>query len=253
MTSLHVSTHGRVSRLVLDRPSALNALTPETLEAVIEACRNLSDSDVRLVVLEGAGETFSAGADLPAFFEAFGRSSPRKVADLGRRAAEALTDLPQISVALIRGHCVGGGVVLAGACDLRVATSETQFLIPELDAGIPLAWGGLERLVGLVGESVAADWVLTCRRFDAEEALRAGLLTRVVTSEAFGRETETLVNALSERPAVGLRATKRQLQQLRSGRYDARADADALLAAMADPEAQALSRTYVERKIRKRS
>lgn len=252
MTALRASTEAGVGRLVFDRPEALNALTPATLEALIEACQGLGkDEAVRLVILEGAGENFSAGADLPAFFEAFGQGSPRSVADLGRRAAHALAELPQITLALIQGHCVGGGLVMAGACDLRVAAENARFLIPELDAGIPLGWGGLERLTALVGETVAVDWVLSCRPFEAREALEKGFLTRVVATDRFLPESRELVDTLLRRPAVGLRATKRQLQQLRSGRYDPRGDADALLAAMADPEAQAVGQGYVKAKIQK--
>ena len=85
--------------------------------------------------------------------------------DLGRRAAEALAAIPQITIAAIKGYCIGGALVLSAACDLRIAADDSRFSIPELDAGIPLSWGGMAHVVRLLGESLANDLVLTCRRF----------------------------------------------------------------------------------------
>ncbi len=254
MSSVQVSTVDGVGHVVLDHPGALNALTPTILRALIAECDKIAaDPSIRIVRLTGADGNFSAGADLPAFSEALQREAPSVIADLGRRAAVAVADLPQITVATVQGHCVGGGLVLASACDVRLAADDARFIIPELEAGIPLAWGAMERLVYLVGETVATDWVLTCRGFDAEEAHRAGLVTRILSSDGFGPEASGFVGQLARRPSVALRSTKRQLQQLRSGRFDPRTDADALLSAMADPEAAAIGQRYVQTKIRKKS
>ena len=108
MSDLNVSIEEGVARLVFDRPSALNALTPSTLTGLIEACADLEKNDsVRVVVLEGAGDCFSAGADLPAFLSLMGNIDAADTADLGRRATNAVAELPQITVAGIRKHCVG--------------------------------------------------------------------------------------------------------------------------------------------------
>jgi enoyl-CoA hydratase/carnithine racemase len=252
MSGLSISKEEGVARVVFDRPGVLNALSPSLLSDLIETCADLGrDDSVRLVVFEGAGDCFSAGADLPAFLSLLTGSNARDTADLGRRATNAIAELPQITVAGIRGHCVGGGLVLAGACDIRIAADDTRFAIPELDAGIPLAWGGMEHLIRLVGETLAADLVLSCRPFGADEALRAGLISRVVPADRLKNELAELATAIARKPLSVLRTTKQQLLAVRSGTFDAHGDADALLAALRDPEAQELGRQYIATRIRK--
>ena len=252
MPGLKVSAEAGIARVVFDRPALLNALSPGLLNGLIETCTDLGqDGSVRIVVLEGAGSCFSAGADLPAFLSLLTGPDARDTADLGRRATNAIAELPQITVAGIRGHCVGGGLVLAGACDIRIAADDTRFVIPELDAGIPLAWGGMEHLIRLVGETLAADLVLSCRPFGADEALRAGLISRVVPADRLENELTELTTAIARKPLSVLRTTKQQLIAVRAGTFDAHGDADALLAALRDPEAQELGRQYIATRIRK--
>ena len=244
-----VSTDG-VAHVVFDRPRVLNALSPGLLEDLIEVCADLAQSaSVKVVVFQGAGNCFSAGADLPAFLDALPGPDAHAVADLGRLATNAIAELPQITVAGIRGHCVGGGLVLAGACDVRIAADDTRFTIPELDAGIPLAWGGMAHLVRLVGETITADLVLSCRPFGPDEALRAGLISRIVPADRLERELGALTAEISRKPLSVLRVTKRQLLAIRAGAFDAQADADAMLAALEDPEALEMGREYIAQRI----
>jgi enoyl-CoA hydratase/carnithine racemase len=250
MAGLKFASTDGVSRVVFDRPRVLNALSPSLLGDLIEACADLGQSSsVKVVVFEGAGNCFSAGADLPAFLAALPGPDAHAVADLGRQATNAIAELPQITVAGIRGHCVGGALVLAGACDIRIAADDARFAIPELEAGIPLGWGGMAHLVRLVGETVAADLVLSCRPFGPDEALRAGLISRVVPADHLERELGALGAEIAHRPLSVLRVTKQQLLAIRAGAFDARADADALLSALEDPEALAVGREYIAKRI----
>lgn len=146
--------------------------------------------ELRVLVLAGEGCVFSSGADLATFERlVHDDRSARAAADAGARAADAIEALDVVTVAAIHGRCVGGGVVRALACDLRLAATGTRFAIPEVDLGIPLAWGGVPRLLREVGPGVARDLILTCREFGAEEALALWLVSRVVrrraTSSAF--------------------------------------------------------------------
>jgi enoyl-CoA hydratase/carnithine racemase len=252
MSDLKVSLADGIARVVFDRPSALNALTPSTLSDLIDACADLARNDsVRVVAFEGAGSCFSAGADLPAFLLLLTDTGAADVADLGRRATNAVAELPQITVAGIRSHCIGGGLVLAGACDIRIAADDARFAIPELDAGIPLGWGGLEHLIRLLGETLAADLVLSCRPFGADEALRGGMISRVVPVDRLEEELTTLVSAIARKPLSVLRATKRQFIAIREGTFDAREDATVLLSALKDPEALAVGQQYLMKHMRK--
>lgn len=245
MPELHVATENGIARIWLDRPQVLNALSPELLNKLIDVCGDLAtDESTKVVILQGSGEHFSAGADLLEFSPRIA-ADPHPVADLGRRATVALAALPQITIAAIRGYCVGGAMVLAAACDLRVAASDSRFSIPELDAGIPLAWGGMVHLVRLVGESLATDLVLSCRSFDADVALRSGFVSRVLATEEFGEEVTGLAELIVGKPKLSLRLTKQQLQAIRRCSFDARSDADALLQALEDPESIVALQEYV--------
>lgn len=245
MSELKIGTTNGIARVEFNRPGVLNAFSPGLLRTLIEICSNLAqDKAIKVVVLQGAGKHFSSGADLPEFHKEL-ESNPQPAADLGRRAAEAISDLPQIAIAGIRGHCVGGAIVLAAACDVRIAADNSRFFIPEFDAGIPLAWGGMAHLVRLVGASMAADLVLSCRRFGPDDALRFGFISRVVTSAEFDAELGSLAELIASKPGLALRLSKQQLQAIRNGNYDARNDAQALLASIDDAEAKSASDAYI--------
>ncbi len=252
MSGLSVSSSGATARVLFNRPEVLNALSPATLRALVDACDDLAGNEgFKVVRFEGAAHSFSAGADLPAFVAELSGADAHAVADLGRLAAEAVAGLPQISIAGIRGHCVGGGLVLAAACDLRIAADDARFAIPELEAGIPLGWGGMDYLVRLVGETLAADLVLSCRPFSAEEALRAGLVSRVVPVGELQTVLGELEACIAAKSANVLRATKQQLREIRHGSFDAHKDADALLAALRDPESARQGMEYIASRIRR--
>jgi len=246
MSGLTVSAAEGVVRVIFDRPDVLNALSPSVLSDLVEACATIAgDDSIKVVRFEGAGKAFSAGADLPAFLAALNGADGRALADLGRRATNAIAELPQITIAGIHGHCVGGGVVLAAACDIRIAADDARFMIPELDAGIPLAWGGVEWVVRLVGETLAADLVLSCRPFRAEEALQAGFISRIMPRDQLQDELTALARSVASKSRYVLRVTKQQLLAIRGATFDARNDADALLGAFEDPESAQQGMRYV--------
>ncbi len=159
---------------------------------------------VKVVVVSGQGRSFSAGADLGAFDgNASGaEGSARDNADLGRLMADAVEAMNAITIARVHGHCIGGGLVLAAACDLRVAASDAYFSIPEVDLGIPLAWGGIPRLVREIGPALTKELVMTCRPFTSAEAHAAGFLNRVVASADLDQEVEEPRRAAADEVAV---------------------------------------------------
>src|SRR4051812_34766219 len=218
-TSIEVQADGARGRLSLNRPQKLNPLSTTTLLEIAAAARWFDEQrGVKVVVVEGRGRAFSAGADLAAFAPggttADGPAatlSQRDAADAGRRMADAVEAMNAVTVARIQGHCVGGGVVLAAACDLRVAADTARFSIPEVDLGIPLAWGGIPRLVRELGPAITKELVLTCRPFDAEEARTLRFVNRVVPETKLDAAVEALANKLAEQPAYSLELTKRQV------------------------------------------
>jgi enoyl-CoA hydratase/carnithine racemase len=251
--TLDLSVTGAVATLTLNRPSRLNALSRQLLGELVAVCRHVDDDlpEVRVMVVRGAGRAFSGGFDLDDFRTAAAGWTPRDTADLGRRATEALTDVRPLTIAAVHGHCVGGGVVLAAACDLRLAADTARFSIPEVDLGIPLAWGGIPRLVREIGPALTKELVLTCRPFSGEEAAAIRFVNRVVPEAALFEEAAAMAAGLADKAAFLLRVTKQQvnavMEEIGSTGRNA-IDGDVLVAAMADPDSREMSRTYLERR-----
>lgn len=176
---IDIDDQGAIRVVTLDRPERRNALSSSGLEALEAA---VADPPVPVVYLHGAGEAFSAGADLEsvaaladdadADVEAFVRR--------GQRTADAIETSPAVVVAGIDGAARGGGVELAAACDLRIATPDATFAEPGVTFGLFGAWGGTVRLPELVGLGDALDLSLSGRVVDSEEARRIGLVSRIV-------------------------------------------------------------------------
>jgi len=254
-STIEVNSSGGHGAITLNRPEKLNPLSTTTLGELVEAARWFdSQAQVKVVVVSGRGRAFSAGADLASF--AAGEEGPapagvrREAADAGRRMAEAIESMRAVTVARLHGHCVGGALVLAAACDLRVASADTYFSIPEVDLGIPLAWGGIPRLVREIGPALTKELVMTCRPFTAAEAQAAGFLNRVVPAAELDRALDDLVGQLESKSALTLSATKRHTNAVTEGMVGtARAwsDADSLVTALHDPESRSAAAAYLAR------
>lgn len=239
---------GRIGRLTLEQPDKLNPLGTRCLAELAEAAHWFDTTDASIVIVSGRGRAFSAGFDLREFASDGPEVPPRAQADLGRLMAEAMDRMRALTIAAIAGPCIGGGLVLAGCCDLRVAADDTRFAIPEVDLGIPLAWGGIPRLIRELPAAVVRELVLTCRPFDAVEARSLGFLNRVVARDELQATVDELAASLAAKAPSVVRATKRQvieaLDEVASTR-GSWADADLLGAAMADPEARDAARAYL--------
>ncbi len=203
--TLNVSVDGRIGRLTLNQPEKLNPLGTVPLAEIADAAAWFDTTEASVVIVTGAGRGFSSGFDLREF--AGGPNATphdnRAQADLGRLMAEAMERMRALTIAAIKGPCVGGGVVLAGACDLRIAADDTVFSIPEVDLGIPLAWGGIPRLVREIPPAIVRELVLTCRPFDADEARSLGFVNRVVPRDELERGRRRTGRAARPEGAVG--------------------------------------------------
>jgi enoyl-CoA hydratase/carnithine racemase len=171
---IRTTDDGPVRTITLARPDHRNALRPADLDALAAAVR---DTDAPVVSLHGAGPSFCAGADLDAVATL---DDPEAFARRGQRAATAIEESDAVVVAAVDGAARGGGVELALACDLRVATPRATFGEPGVRFGLFGAWGGTVRFPRVVGEGNALDLALSGRVVDADEALRMGLVSRVV-------------------------------------------------------------------------
>ncbi len=261
--TLTVSGDTTIGRLTLNRPERLNALGAAMLRELAAAARWFDERPaVRVVIVGGAGRAFTAGADLrdPSIAEALPASGKswgerREVGQLGLRMADAIEQMRAVTIAKVQGHAVGGGVVIMAACDLRVAAEDAVLSIPEIDLGIPLAWGGIPRLVRELGPAMTKELVMTCRPFGPREALAMGFVNRVVPAPRLDAEVEALAAEIAAKPSVPVTITKEHVNAVTramAAGITSFADGDALLSAVFDPESFEARQAYVERTLGKK-
>src|SRR6185503_6692856 len=169
--------------ITLNRPDALNALSFALIKELSRVLDDVATSEVRAVLITGAGEkAFCAGADIK---ELIGRTliEQKRGGELGQSVFAKLESLPIPSVAIINGYAFGGGLELALACTLRIATRNAKMGLPEIKLGVIPGYGGTQRLPRAVGEGRAMEMILSGRTVDADEAQRIGLVQRIVDGD----------------------------------------------------------------------
>lgn len=181
--SVQLTRQDEFALITLDRQEALNALSAAVLRELAQAFDEVAASDARALIITGAGtKAFCAGADIK---ELIGRSlsEQRRDAAFGQAVLSRLDSLPMPSVAAINGYAFGGGLELALACTFRIAVATAKMGLPEIKLGLIPGYGGTQRLPRAVGEARALEMILCGRTIDAEEALRMGLVHRVVDGD----------------------------------------------------------------------
>jgi enoyl-CoA hydratase len=174
--------HGKVTLIRLNRPKALNALSPDLTRELADALGKLeSDDDVAVVVLTGSDKAFAAGADIKVMKE-WSYMDVYK-SDFITGTWERITKFRKPTIAAVAGYALGGGCELAMMCDLIIAADTAKFGQPEITIGTIPGAGGTQRLTRFVGKSKAMEMVLTGRMMDAQEAERSGLVSRVVPAD----------------------------------------------------------------------
>jgi 2-(1,2-epoxy-1,2-dihydrophenyl)acetyl-CoA isomerase len=243
--TLLLARDGAVATLTLNRPESLNVLNIEMIDALVAHTAALAgDATVRCVVIQGAGKHFMAGGDIRMFAERLANPAvdPQRefTGIIGRVhvAIEQLHRMPQPVVASVRGAVAGFGLSLLGACDLAVAADNAYFTSAYRHLGVTPDGGSTWTLPRLVGVKKAMEIVLLGDRFDAQEALRLGIVNRVVPDATLAAATTALANALASGPALamanGKRLINQALSQSLSGQLAAEAASFAACAARPD-------------------
>lgn len=201
-----------VAWITLNRPEARNAQDPVLRGELVRALElGRDDEDVYVMVITGAGEkAFSAGGDIVDFpqnpvdfMEKIGLQVKGK-----KRPIELVREIPKPIIAMVNGLALGGGCELAMACDIIIASEDARFGQPEIRAGLIPGGGGTQVLPRLIGEKKAKELVFTGNTISAEEALRLGLINKVVPKEKLKESTEEFVNVLLERSPLILKFAK---------------------------------------------
>lgn len=244
---------GGIGWLIWDNPTKLNALSPGMAEDALEVILAFeADPAVKVVVMRGSGrKAFISGGDIKSFDKT--RANP-EVARAAREAPgklrHAMLHMEKPLIAMIYGWCLGGGMGMALNADIRFASSDAQFSVPAALRGIAYAPSGLKQLVDVVGPSVAKDIMFSGRKLKAEEALRVGLINRIVDPELLEAETIAYAETLAANAPLSIRASKYFINQL--GLEEAHRDEDRMDRMQREAEAsedfQEATRSFVEKR-----
>ncbi len=213
---LNVEKRGAVGWIVFDRPAKRNAINNEMWRGIPGAMRQFdADREVRCVAFRGAGsEAFSAGADISEFDTVRAQKSAVAAYDgLLDEVLHAIQDSRKPSLAMIHGFCMGGGLEVALACDLRYCGRSAQFGIPAARLGLAYNIEGHKRLLETVGHARAREIMFLGRRYSADEALQMGLVNRVVEDQELESYTADILKALCENAPLAIANSKTILEE----------------------------------------
>lgn len=208
-----VERDGRVAVVRFDRGDGRNALSHDLMRELLGTARALEDDGgLSAVVLAGAPEVFSLGFDLTdplhARLEELPLGERRQVVKLGSRLCRAWEELEPMTIAAVEGWCVGGGLALAGSCDLRVLGTGATLYTPEIERGMNMAWNSVPRLVSLVGPARAKRLVILAEKVGAERALEWGLADEVVADGTAVERALELAGRIAALPPIPVRMCK---------------------------------------------
>lgn len=204
--------------VIFNNPEKRNAMSPDMVDAMRVALEDYAtDDEVRVVILRGAGDkAFVSGADISKF--AATRSNPEQVREAEARseaANRALRECPKPTIAMIRGYCMGGGLGVAIACDMRIATEDSRFGVPAAKLSVGYRYEGLKRLADVVGPAFTAEIFYLGRQFSAQEALQMGLVNRVLPVAELESYVMDYAKTMAANAPLTLKAVKRCLIEMR--------------------------------------
>src|SRR5579871_1718089 len=205
---------GAIGWLVIDNPERRNALTSEMFRALAVSIAELdADPGVRVIVMRGAGDrAFASGADIGDL----GRVAPSNSSETGRSGAPRVESSKPV-VAMVHGACIGGGLLVALGADIRVCSDDARFAIPAVRLGVAYPYEGVQLLVAAVGPSAAAEILLSGSTFGADDALRWGLVSRVVPGAELEGHVRELASTIASGAPLSVRAAKVSVRAAAAG------------------------------------
>lgn len=213
LKNVFVIKEGRVAIVTINRPKALNALNSETLKELEVVFDDLNlDDDVLTVILTGEGKSFVAGADISEMKD-LNTMEGRKFGILGNKVFRKIESLEKPVIAAVNGFALGGGCEIAMSCDIRIASTKAKFGQPEVGLGITPGFGGTQRLARFVGLGMAKQLIFTGGIIKADEALRIGLVNKVVEPEALLEEAKALANEIAAQAPIAVKLCKAALNK----------------------------------------
>ena len=212
--NISISKKTDTCHISLDDPKKLNALSSATLREISSACDEIAlNKKIKIVVISSTSKNFSAGADLTEI------EKNKTIEDYwhenyGRKCINSILNLPQLSICLIEGYCLGGGAVIASACDFRIAEENSLIGYPEIELGMNLSWFGLPLAISCLGLSEAKHVVLSGKKFDALEMKNKGFLNETFDLENKDRCLKKWISKFKKMPRLQLKMIKKSANEL---------------------------------------
>ncbi|MHA2090753.1 MAG: enoyl-CoA hydratase/isomerase family protein [Candidatus Kariarchaeaceae archaeon] len=211
-----LSDKENIAKITFNRPEKLNAFSNEVLEELNLALDKAEqDPDIRAIIITGNGKAFSAGADL----SSLGTMTPEQGYDYtlkGQEAFRRIENFPKGIIAAINGYAFGGGLEIAMACDIRIASEEAKMGTSEVKIGLIPAWGGSQRLPYLIGMSRAREMILTGNTYSANDAMEMGLLSKVVPADELASTAAFMAAAIADNAPLAITAAKESMNKART-------------------------------------
>ena len=214
MKFLKLEKRNKISYVSFKRTKSLNALNSQTLKELIDLNKELeSDSKTKVVVYRSEGKNFSAGADIKEKQKKLSKLELWK-SNLGKEAIESILKINQITIASLRGYCLGGAACIASACDFRIASETTLVAYPEIDLGMNLNWFGLPLLLRLIGPSKTKKMVISGEIENANDLFKWGFIDDLSKDEDLDKKTVALAKKYALKPALPSQMIKRSVNAL---------------------------------------
>jgi enoyl-CoA hydratase len=201
-----------IATITFNRPKALNAMNPDTARELKDAVvKCIDDASVKVVILTGAGDkAFVAGADIASMQE-IEPSQALPFMELGHEVLRLIETMSKISIAAVNGFALGGGSEISLSCDIRFASENARFGLPEILLGIIPGWGGTQRLPRIIGMGRAKELILSGGQIDAKRAYEIGLINRVYPANELMAETKKFAAKLASLPAFAIKMAKHSM------------------------------------------
>jgi len=214
--NITLQLEGKSALITLNRPEVLNALNTVTLQELHEVCTGLdADRGVRVIIITGEGKAFAAGADISEM-KHFTPDDAQRFSRLGHKTMDAIQNAGKPVIAAVNGYALGGGLELALACDIIIASEDALLGMPEVNLGIIQGFGGTQRLPRLVGKARAKELIFTGDPITARRAYEIGMVNSIVPPVELLPEAQGLAHTISEKGPAALRLVKRVID----GGYD---------------------------------
>jgi enoyl-CoA hydratase len=212
MTNVLIETKDKIGTVIVNRPEQMNSMNSETRTELAEAFTKLGeDDDIAVILLTGSsGKAFIAGADIKEFLKR--KMDTEKDLENDWIVTKIISNLTKPVIAMIDGFCLGGGLEIAMACDLRIASDRSKLGQPEINIGIIPGAGGTQRLTRLIGEGRAMEMILTGRMITAQEACDYGILNFIFPADELKNKTIEIANTITQKSSYAIERAKKSIK-----------------------------------------